>query len=217
MSTEIFLVRHGETEWNSSGKFQGCTDIKLSEKGIVQAQYTKLRFQNKFDIIYTSPLKRAFETASIISEGSGKTPIIEKDLREINFGKWEGLTLNQIKSNYNSEFNSWENDDENAYLVGGDMSLKNASIRGKNAILAIAEKCNGKRVVIAAHGGIIKAALAGIFKWKMTMYHHIFLDNASISVISFSDSMYPILASLNDTNHIPDKYKCDSYIYRKAH
>lgn len=216
MNTEIFLVRHGETEWNATGKFQGCTDINLSDTGIIQAKYAKSRLKNKFDVIYASPLKRAMQTAQIISEDSGIKPVISKDLREINFGKWEGLTVDEIKVDYNSEFNSWQNDDENAYLVGGDMSLKNASIRGKNAILAIAEKCKGKRIVIAAHGGIIKAALVGIFGWKMTMYHHIALNNASISNISFYSSTYPLLTTLNDTSHLPEKYKRNPCIYRKA-
>lgn len=215
MNTEIFLVRHGETEWNATGKFQGSTDICLSERGIAQAQYAKPRLKNKFDVIYTSPLKRALQTAQIISEGSGKTPIIINDLREINFGKWEGLTRKEIRALYGSEFDSWQNDDENAYLVEGDISLKMASIRAKNAILKIAQDCPGKKVLIVAHGGIIKAGLVGIFDWKMTMYHRIFLDNTSISSLSFDSSLNPTLVTLNDTNHVPDEYKGDSYIYRQ--
>ena len=68
MNTTITLVRHGETSWNVLGKFQGIKDIILSNEGILQVQYLNKRFQNKFDYIYTSPLKRARATAEIITQ-----------------------------------------------------------------------------------------------------------------------------------------------------
>src|SRR5665647_1456916 len=75
MNTTITLVRHGETSWNALGKFQGCNDIELSNEGIQQAQYLSKRFVNNFDHIYTSPLKRARQTAEIICQGSNTTLI----------------------------------------------------------------------------------------------------------------------------------------------
>ncbi len=69
MNTRITLVRHGETGWNALGKFQGCSDIELSNDGIQQAKYLSEKFDNKFDFIYASPLKRARKTAEIICAG----------------------------------------------------------------------------------------------------------------------------------------------------
>ena len=68
MKTTVLLIRHGETEWNQLGKFQGCTDIELSKDGIKQAELLRDRLNGDFDYIYASPLKRAYETARVISE-----------------------------------------------------------------------------------------------------------------------------------------------------
>ncbi|MBC8059192.1 MAG: histidine phosphatase family protein [Clostridiaceae bacterium] len=206
MKTILTLVRHGETEWNALGKFQGCIDINLSKEGIIQADYLKKRLENKFDYIYTSPLKRAIQTAEILSESSKINPRIELELREINFGDWEGLTIKEIETNFPEKFIDWRNDELNAPMCGGDLSLKKASTRAKEAILEIVKAHQGKNIVLVAHGGIIKAGLIGIFDWKMTMYHKIVLGNTSVSKIIFDDSFNPIIVTLNDTSHLPDNY-----------
>jgi broad specificity phosphatase PhoE len=212
MNTEILLVRHGETEWNATGRFQGSKDIALSQEGFVQALYLKERFQRDFDFVYTSPLIRAKQTAEVLCENTSLKPIIENCLSEINFGAWEGLTLQQISTQYVSEFNSWKTDEINGYLVGGDLSLKNASLRAKNAILRIAKECMGKKVIIVAHGGIIKAGLIGIFHWKMNKYHEISLGNTAVSKLTFDEALNATLVTLNDTSHLPIDYKLKSYV-----
>lgn len=214
MNTEIFLVRHGETEWNIQGKFQGSTDIPLSESGIKQAGYVKKRFENNFDCVYSSPLVRAVKTASILSEGSGIKVNIKEGISEIDFGKWEGLTLKQLKDIYGKEYEEWRNDEVNGYLIGGgDFSLKLAGERAKKAIYEIAEECKGKRVIIVAHGGIIKAALIAIYEWKMTMYGKMIFGNTSVSKLCFrEDSNLPELLSMNDLSHLPKEYVSDYFL-----
>jgi probable phosphoglycerate mutase len=207
MKTEIYLVRHGETEWNKEGKFQGCTDIRLSQEGIVQAGLLKEVFDNNFDYVYTSPLSRAKQTAEILCQDHDKVkPVVIEDLREINFGAWEGLTIHQIREQYPEEYHTWRNDEIHGNLVGGDLTLRSAGTRAKDAILSLAEIHAGKKLVFVAHGGIIKAALIGIFDWKMTMYHRFFLGNTSVSKISIGTSQVPILITLNDTSHLPEEY-----------
>jgi len=203
MNTTITLVRHGETKWNALGKFQGCKDIDLSFDGILQAQYLSKRFVNNFDHIYTSPLNRARQTAEIISQSSSTTPIVEFGLREINFGEWEGLTIKEIETNFPEKFIKWRNDELNGPMCGGDLSIKNASMRAKKAIIEIAKKHQGENIIIVAHGGIIKAGLIGIFDLKMTMYHKIILGNTSVSKIIFDDNLSAKIITLNDTSHLP--------------
>ena len=206
LNTTITLVRHGETKWNVLGKFQGCRDINLSDEGILQAQYLSKRFQNKFDHIYTSPLNRARQTAEIISKDSSSTSMVELDLREIDFGDWEGLTIKEIETNFPERFTQWRNDELDGPMCGGDLSIKKASIRAKKVILDIIKKHPGDNIIIVAHGGIIKAGLIGIFDWKMTMYHKIILGNTSICKIIFDDNLSPKIITLNDTSHLPDNY-----------
>lgn len=212
MKTTLTLVRHGETEWNALGKFQGCKDISLSKEGMLQAEYLKKRFEDKFDYIFTSPLKRAIQTAEVISESSKIKPIIELELREINFGDWEGLTINEIEANFPEKFIEWKNDELNAPMCGGDLSLKKASIRAKEAILEIVKKHQRENIIIVAHGGIIKAGLIGIFDWKMTMYHKMLLGNTAVCKIVFDDDFNPKIITLNDTSHLPNNYDIKSYV-----
>ena len=91
MKTTVLLIRHGETEWNLLGKFQGCTDIALSQDGIKQAEALRDRLKGDFDYIYSSPLMRANETAKILASEYNKEVEVVQDIREINFGEWEGV------------------------------------------------------------------------------------------------------------------------------
>lgn len=212
MQTEIFLVRHGETEWNATGRFQGSKDIALSNEGINQAGFLKNRFHSRFDCIYSSPLIRARQTAKVICEDTNYKPVIENDLREINFGAWEGLTLEEIRTQYSKEFHNWKTDEIHGHLVGGDMSLKNASERARNILVKIADECKGRKVLVVAHGGIIKAALIGLFQWKVNKYHKLTLGNTSVSKVSFDESLNASLVTLNDTSHLPSDYKLKSFV-----
>ena len=202
MKTTVLLIRHGETEWNKLGKFQGCTDIALAEEGIKQAELLKIRLKGNFDYIYTSPLSRAFETANILASITDKEVIVAPEIREINFGEWEGLTIHEIAENYLEVFKAWRTDKTESYICGGDSSINNAANRAKNCILDIVKKHKGKKIVIVAHGGIIKAGLIGLFGWDMTMYHKMALGNTCISKLTFAEDLMPALITLNDTNHL---------------
>lgn len=205
MKTKVLLVRHGETEWNKLGKFQGSTDIDLSQNGINQAGLLKERLNGDFDVIYCSPLSRAYETAKILASVNNQEVHIAQDIREINFGVWEGLTLKGISEAYPEVFKNWRTDSKEAAFIGGDKSTYNASLRASKCVLDIVKNNKGKKIVIVAHGGIIKAALIGIFGWDMTMYHKIALGNTCINTITFNDELKPAILGLNDTNHLKEE------------
>ena len=207
MKTTVLLIRHGETEWNTLGKFQGCTDIDLSEEGIKQAQLLKDRLNGEFDYIYASPLSRAFETANIITSATDKKVVVANDIREINFGEWEGLTVHEIAENYPENFKVWRTDKLESKICGGDLSILNAANRAKKCVLNIINEHKGKKIAIVAHGGIIKAALIGLFEWDMTMYHKMALGNTCINTLTFDKALIPTLVSLNDTNHLKSDAK----------
>ena len=202
MSTILYLVRHGETDWNKTNRFQGRTDIPLSEEGIWQAKQTKERLKNQFDVVYTSPLIRAVQTAKIISDDTNLFPTIYENLIEIDFGHWEGLPFDKIKDLYPKEHKLWKTDNNTAPLVGGEQSIKNASIRGKNAFLDIVNKNPNKRILLVAHGGLIKAGMVGIYNMGINMYHNMYIDNTSITTIKFFEDRKPLLLSLNDICHL---------------
>lgn len=207
MKTTVLLIRHGETEWNLLGKFQGCTDIALSQDGIKQAEALRDRLKGDFDYIYSSPLMRANETAKILASEYNKEVEVVQDIREINFGEWEGLTIKEIAEKYPEIFKVWRTDKIEAKFCGGDSSILNASLRAKKSIMDIVKKHEGKKIAIVAHGGIIKAGLIGLFEWDMSMYHKIALGNTCINTIRFNDDFKPVLLGLNDTNHLDGEAK----------
>ena len=107
---KLFLIRHGQTDWNIQGKIQGSRDIELNQTGIKQAEElgNKLLQNNyKFSKIYTSPKKRAMKTAEILSKITNIESIIIKGLEEINLGEWEGFSWVEVKEKYPTEYNEW--------------------------------------------------------------------------------------------------------------
>ena len=95
MATSVTLVRHGETEWSRAGRHTGSTDLALTEAGCVEAERLGLALQGqRFDLVLTSPMARAVETATIA--GFGKQAQVESDLLEWNYGEYEGITTAQI-------------------------------------------------------------------------------------------------------------------------
>lgn len=202
MTTTLLLIRHGETPWNALSKVQGVHNIDLSENGILQAQCLKERLQGNFTAIYTSPLNRAYETARILCEDTDLTPLKVDDLREVDFGSWEGLTFKEIERDYASHFAAWKVDDEIGPMYDGDGSISNVSKRGKACIEQLVKKHPGETIAIVSHGGFIKSTLIGLFGWKMSMYHHFALGNTCVTTIHFNDQLSPMLMSLNDTSHL---------------
>ena len=204
MRTILYLVRHGETDWNKEYRFQGRTDIPLSKEGMIQAEKVGQRLKDKFDVIYTSPLTRAVQTAEIISKTSSMSPIIYDNLIEVDFGEWEGLTFEQVERDYAKEYKLWKTDENLGPILGGEQNMKNAAIRGKKALLDIVSKNKGKNIVVVAHGAIIKASLIGIFDLKVNMIQHITLTNTSITTLEFSgdDNEKPLIRGLNDRWHL---------------
>lgn len=208
MKTRVFLIRHGETEYNVQGRFQGSKDINLTENGIAQAHQLKERFQNEFDYIFSSPLTRAYETAKILASVNGIEAVKVDNLREINFGEWEGLTAKEVKETYPDALELWKNDEIDGPLVGGDVTMKLAAIRGKECIMDLVKKHPGSNIAIVAHGAIIRCAISEIFNWNVgSMYHKLVLGNTAVSEITFDEKLRPQLVTLNDTNHLTEDSK----------
>ena len=107
---KLYLIRHGQTGWNVSGKIQGSCDTELNETGIVQAEQLcekVIELNYKFSKIYSSPQKRALKTAQILSEATKVDCIPLIGLEEINFGEWEGLSWEEARERYPSEYEEW--------------------------------------------------------------------------------------------------------------
>lgn len=106
----LYFIRHGQTNWNREGKIQGSNDIELNKTGILQAEElgrTILSSDIRFTKIYTSNQKRALKTAQILSHAINVHCIPIHGLEEINLGVWEGMTWDDVKTNYPVEYDAW--------------------------------------------------------------------------------------------------------------
>ena len=150
MST-IVLIRHGETEWNIIGRYQGQADPPLNFNGIAQAQLLANKLlQSSIDVIYTSPLLRTKETAEIISEKLNVQQIDEPRLMEINQGDWQTRLRSEIEELYPDLFAAWEKTPWEVSPPGGE-HLSDVQLRVTNAIDDIVSREPGQKIGLVTH------------------------------------------------------------------
>jgi broad specificity phosphatase PhoE len=138
--TELLLIRHGETDWNAEGRLQGHTDRPLNDHGRRQAQRLADELAGEeLEAIYSSDLARARETAEIVGERLGLPVVLDPDLREKNWGTWEGLTPVER---------------DTVELVGE--STEEHAARTLGALRRIAERHPEGRVLVVTHGGSLR-------------------------------------------------------------
>lgn len=173
---KLLLTRHGQTDWNVELKIQGMTDIELNETGIKQAEKTREKLKNeKIDVIIASPLKRARRTAEIIAEGRDIPLIIDKEIQERCFGKFEGKTPKEFDFDeiWNYKLNKQYEDAEST----GELFERIQGFLEK-----IKENYENKTVLVVTHGGVtipIRATLEGIPE-GMEVLRGLGIDNCEV-------------------------------------
>lgn len=170
MKRTLVLVRHGETAWNREGRFQGHTDIALSDVGRAQARALRTRleaahaylFDDAQTAILTSDLRRAHETAEIAFSAPGRTLHVRRDLREFCYGVFEGLTRREIDERYPGVMAAWLTGDR-TFAVDGGESRDAVHTRVHAAVRGFLDQAPQRHVVIVAHGGVLRQLLAACF------------------------------------------------------
>lgn len=197
----LYLVRHGESEWNILNKVQGQSNVNLTKKGIEQAKKIGERLvDDKIDLIFSSDLRRAFDTAKIIGDLLDLEVNSLKELREISFGVWEGLTIKEIMDKYVNEHIVWMTEPHKLSLPKAErlIDLQERLLRVVNYHV---KENNNKNILIVSHGASIKALILGILGIDLSIYNKLSISNASLSIIEYRDYS-PVLRVLNDTNHL---------------
>lgn len=160
--TKLYITRHGQTEWNLEGRFQGQMDSKLTSLGEIQASWLGERLNGEeIDIIISSSSGRAMDTAKII-RGNRDIKIIPNDnLREINLGIWEGKLRTDIENNWADEQKNFWNFPHLYKPIGGE-TYSQVLDRTSREIEKIISKHEEKNVLIVTHAVILKAIIAYI-------------------------------------------------------
>ena len=199
----FILVRHGQTEWNVTGRYQGQSDIPLSERGYLQAEALGKRFEKiHVDQIFASPLQRALDTAKPISKATGQPIQIVDGLKELDFGVWDGHTIEENTARYGDYFTKYRIEPFH-YPMSGEGTLNRAKLRVGAAIEEIKEtyRNTDQTVVVVAHGGILKLAIFHLMDMTSRLYRCIELDNTSLTVIDIEEERC-VLRTLNDAHHL---------------
>ena len=153
-TTRILLARHGETEWNRLGRWQGHADPPLNDAGRLQAQALAEQLEGDgIAAVYSSDLERASETARIVAGRLGLEVTENPALREIDVGSWSGLTREEVRERYPEGFARWL-----AGEIGHDGETRTElAARVVPAVEAIAAAHSGEHVLVVTHGGAIRA------------------------------------------------------------
>lgn len=200
--TRLLLVRHGETIWNYTSRYQGHTDIELSETGREQARLLAKRLnEEKVKAVYSSDLKRAFETACIIASPHNLPVKVTKELREINFGAWEGLTYQEIMEQYKDLASEWYRYPGKVRIPGGE-NFQDLKERAYNTILELAHQNDPGTIMVVAHGGTIRAIICGLLDIDLNHAFQIRQDNTALNIIEYNHGGYIVLSLLNGVSHL---------------
>lgn len=206
--TEIWVVRHGETPWNTVRRVQGWEDIELNEHGISQAHAlgrhlaTNTQPIQPIDAIYTSDLKRAHHTASIIGKSLGLTPQIEQGVRERNFGVLQGLIFHNMHEHQPEAAKIWASRDPDGVIPNGE-TLGTFHQRVVQAIDRIASRHTGQRVMVVSHGGAMDIIWRHASQISLQAERHAPIVNTSLNRIAVSNEGWKII-DWGDVRHLSD-------------
>jgi len=205
MKTTIYLIRHGETSWNVGrrvqGNYNGPDQSILTENGIKQAELLKKRMTNvKIDIVYSSPLKRAMQTTSIVFPDKKTNP--NPKLVERSFGEWETLYDSQIDEKWPGKRQYYTETKEFDDVKGGESS-EHLGKRGAEAIKEIAAAHPGKTIAVVSHGGIIRAIIGKLLHYSREETIRMKFENTAICVIEFEEGLGIVrIPVINDHAHL---------------
>ena len=197
----FYIVRHGETHWNIKGKTQGHGDSSLTENGITQAQrLAKHLAKYPIDYIYSSDLGRAKQTAKIIGDEFNKEIIYTEGLREMSFGKWEGLTIKEIQQDYKDIYHTWRNEPHKAEIPNGE-KLELLRERLLNCIDDINKKHENSHIVLVSHSMSVRIMILSLLGSDLSNVYRIKQDNTALNIVEIRN-YGPVVTKVNDTNHL---------------
>ncbi|CAB4884338.1 unannotated protein [freshwater metagenome] len=201
--TTIHFIRHGETILTPTRKFSGtgALDPELTEDGLAQAERVAAEVVKlKPEVLISSPLKRARQTADAIAQTTSLEVIEDTDWYELSFGTWDGKSIEEVKNETPDDYQAWL--DSSSYGPGGGESYDEARIRIDAALEKVVAEYPGKSIVVVTHNGVIKSAVNIVIDGPNDGVFHMDATPCSISTISIwpSDGLRA-LRSFNERGH----------------
>ena len=206
--TKFVLVRHGQSKANECGYLVGKTEAPLSSLGERQAKAVSEYILKKYkvDVIYSSPLSRACNTVKGVADAIDLPMITENELREFDFGEWEGLTHEEIKNNFDDGYSKWASDPGMVTPPGGE-AMAHLQKRVVEKLKEIGKKEDGKTVLVGSHSSVIRALLCYVQGLPLTkMKYTPWVVNGSIAEINFDGEDF-IIHKFGFDGHLLDLQK----------
>ncbi|MDD4876063.1 MAG: histidine phosphatase family protein [Dehalococcoidales bacterium] len=198
----LFLVRHGITEFNSSRRFMGYSDIDLSVSGFKQAERLCGRLAGeKFDAVYSSDLKRALSTAEIITSDNNVDIIECSELREMNYGYLEGLKFEEINQRYPEVAKSISGFNFRTMVFPGGESFMEFIERTRKFLDRLKKYKSSQTILVVSHNGALRVLICCLLKLDFEYWRQFRIDNASLSILQTHDRGV-IINLLNDTSYL---------------
>ncbi len=199
--TELIVVRHGETVWNQVGKQQGQLDTELSELGVAQGRALAEALSNDpVDVMYSSDLGRAMQTAQIISERIALDIITDARLRERHLGTMQGMTMRQFEREHPEEYAHFRGGEADSRLPGGE-SIRERYERSVACAEELAIRHPGQRLLIVAHGGVLNSFFRRAMGQDIASPRRFSLFNASINAFTITGGQWR-LERWGDMHHL---------------
>jgi ribonuclease H / adenosylcobalamin/alpha-ribazole phosphatase len=201
--TTTVLLRHGDTELSPEHRFSGIHDVPLSPAGTRQAQAAAFRLATgpRIDAVVCSPLQRALATATIAAGELGLTAAIDDDLRETNFGEWDGFTLAEIQQRWPAAAAAWQSNPDRA-PPGGE-SFADTAHRVNRACDRLLRQYGGQTVLVVSHVTPIKVLLCRALGVPLGTLYRLYLGSACINEIQWHGRGFAAVHRVNDTSHLP--------------
>lgn len=199
--TKVILVRHGETLWNLEMKYQGHCDVALTKKGIKQAELAANSLAKEpISAVYASDLCRAFATAESIANKHNLQVTAIPELREINFGQWEGLTYDKINSQWSDIMAKLFTHPDEIEIPDGE-TFREVKERATIALSKLIKKHPNETIVVVSHGGTIRTILCAILNIHLNHLWNIKQDNTAINILEYYDNQ-ALVSLVNGTSHL---------------
>jgi broad specificity phosphatase PhoE len=206
-TTEIVLVRHGETQSNLEQLLHGRTDVPLTPRGEWQALRVAQRVHEigGAAALYSSPLIRAHATALRISELIGLDPVLLADLTEYHFGDFEGVAFGSIRESHPELFMRAIDPTDIDFRFPNGESRREFNERVRNSFDALVEQHAGERIVVVAHGGVIASAVGQLTGGNPNDWEKYLVKNCSVSHLELNGEAVARLICWNDALHLQDE------------
>lgn len=196
--TRLYLVRHGQTDLNRDRRFRGMSDASLNEGGREEARLAgELLSTTSVSTVFTSPVRRALQTAEIVSGITGAPVVINDGITDVDYGDWQGLTVEEVAERYGpAALDGWKNTPGDFAFPGGD-EMSEVRIRVEACLNDLVSACEGNAIAAVTHMALLKVCFVALLGLGYEYFWRVGIDNGSVSCFTHDPERGFVLRNWN--------------------